>query len=294
MSSIESASTRVVVPPDASPTSVKPAPDHDWIRRSQPPGDLERIEAFFQAHAYAMHSHDTYGIGVTMRGVQSFHYRRAFRSSLPGQTIVIHPDEPHDGESGSDTGFQYRMVYVAPSLLQDVLGDNTLPFVADGISDDPRLRHAALALLGDLRHPLEPLERDDALWQIAQALKAVSGGPMQRHTGDFHAARRAREMLDDDATRAVTLDMLADQCGRDRWRLSRDFRHYFGTSPHRYLTMRRLDIARRLMLTGQSLADSAAMAGFADQSHMTRHFAKAYGMPPARWLRTLAQGSSHA
>jgi AraC-like DNA-binding protein len=43
------------------------------------------------------------------------------------------------------------------------------------------------------------------------------------------------------------------------------------------------------MLTGASLADIAAHAGFADQSHMTRHFTRTYGMPPARW-RAIAAG----
>jgi AraC-like DNA-binding protein len=33
----------------------------------------------------------------------------------------------------------------------------------------------------------------------------------------------------------------------------------------------------------------AAAVGFADQSHMTRHFTKTYGMPPARWLQ-IAKG----
>ena len=75
--------------------------------------------------------------------------------------------------------------------------------------------------------------------------------------------------------------------GRDRWKLSRDFRTLFGTSPYRYLIMRRLDQARKRILDGESLAGVAADCDFADQSHMTRHFKKAYGMTPKRWLSSL-------
>lgn len=52
--------------------------------------------------------------------------------------------------------------------------------------------------------------------------------------------------------------------------------------------MRRLEAARTMMLRGVALVDVAAAAGFADQSHMTRHFRNAYGIPPARWLAMIS------
>lgn len=106
--------------------------------------------------------------------------------------------------------------------------------------------------------------------------------------GDWRAARRAREALEDGLAGPVTMDDLAHACDRDRWSLSRDFRQFYGTSPHRYLTLRRLDQVRRDMLLGHSLAHCALAAGFADQSHMTRHFVRAFGVTPARWLRMSA------
>ena len=113
----------------------------------------------------------------------------------------------------------------------------------------------------------------------------VSGTPAQREKGDYLAARRARDYLQAHCTRAVTLVELEVATGRDRWSLSHDFRVFYGTSPYRYLTMRRLDMVRRLLLTGTTLAHAATAAGFADQSHMNRHFLKAYGLTPGRWLR---------
>ncbi|VVE67023.1 AraC family transcriptional regulator [Pandoraea anapnoica] len=87
------------------------------------------------------------------------------------------------------------------------------------------------------------------------------------------------------SARVVTLDELEAATGRDRWSLSRDFRTFYGTSPYRYLTMRRLDDVRHQLLAGTSLVDAAATAGFADQSHMTRHFSKTFGLTPGRWLQ---------
>lgn len=47
----------------------------DWVRLAQQPGKIERIEAYFSGHGYEPHRHDTYAIGRTLSGVQSFHYR---------------------------------------------------------------------------------------------------------------------------------------------------------------------------------------------------------------------------
>lgn len=257
----------------------------DWVRRAESIEGVERIEAWFQGKAYAMHRHDTYAIGRTLAGVQSFSYRRSQRNSLPGNTLVLHPDEAHDGQAGTDEGFQYRMIYVEPALFQDVLGGRALPFLEGGVTTDPRLAAATATLLQHVGYTLEPLEQSEALAELAHALAAVAGAPARRSKGDFLAAQRARDYLHVNCARVVTLDELEAATGRDRWSLSHDFRTFYGTSPYRYLTMRRLDAVRRMLLAGTSLAHAAAAAGFADQSHMTRHFLKTFGLTPGRWLQ---------
>jgi len=270
---------------------MSPHPTHrDWVVQAAGTAHLPCIEAYFQGHGYAPHRHDTYAIGRTMAGVQSFRYQRGYRHSLPGQSIVLHPDELHDGHAGTGEGFRYRMVYVPPALLQPMLGGRPLPFVAQGISEDPRLAAPIQALLQRMDGPLDPLQEEDALFDLAQALSAVAGAPAGRQTCDAAAAERARQWLHDHLHHSapVTLTDLERASGQDRWRLSRDFRALYGTSPYRYLTLRRLDLARVLMAQGAPVAQASMAAGFFDQSHMTRHFTKAFGVPPARWLRMQA------
>ncbi|TKB64563.1 MAG: AraC family transcriptional regulator, partial [Mesorhizobium sp.] len=80
---------------------------------------MERIEARFHGDAFDLHRHDTYAIGVTLYGVQRFRYRGQTRQSLPGQIIILHPDELHDGGAGTEDGLRYRMLYLEPSLMLD-------------------------------------------------------------------------------------------------------------------------------------------------------------------------------
>lgn len=266
---------------------IKSTPPHDWVQHATRPGRIERIEAYFGGHGYTPHRHDTYAIGRTLAGVQRFQYRRAQRHSLPGTILVLHPDELHDGEAGTEAGFHYRMAYIEPSLIQQILGGKPLPFVEGGLSSDPRLLQALAPLLQGMDRAIDPMEEADALYDLAHALVMVAGQRRTRRYPDFLAAERARAFIHDTLEQSITLDSLAEASGLDRWQLCRDFRALYGTSPYRYLTMRRLDLARRLMRSGQSIAATALMAGFFDQSHMARQFTSAYGVPPARWLKRI-------
>lgn len=265
----------------------KPLPPSDWVIRSAQPGGIERIEAWFGSHGYDPHRHDTYSIGRALAGVQSFHYKGSLRHGIPGNTLVLHPDELHDGMAGTDAGFRYRMAYVDPALIQNVLGGQPLPFIAGGLSSDPRLYHASEAFVQAVDHALEPLEEQDALYDLAIALRAVGGKPRGRKRLDYQAAERARAFIMEHLHVGITLDMLEQASGRERWSLSRDFRTLYGTSPYRFVTLRRLDCLRRMILDGFTLVDAALAAGFHDQSHMTRHFTRCYGVPPLRWLERL-------
>ena len=257
-----------------------------WILKA--PGDIDRIEACFAGAAFAPHRHDTYAVGVTLSGVQSFDYRGATRRSLPGQLVILHPDETHDGRAGDDNAFRYRTAYIAPSLIQNMLGGRPLPFVPGGVSSDPRLCSAVWALLEDIDRPLMALEGQDALLQVANALQLISGGTGAMKAPNRQAATRARDYIETRVMESISLDDLERAAHHDRWQLSRDFRALFGTSPYRYLMLRRLDEARRMMLAGQAAAGVAVACGFCDQSHFNRVFKSAFGLTPRAWLRAVA------
>ncbi|OPG68423.1 AraC family transcriptional regulator, partial [Pseudomonas ogarae] len=78
-----------------------------------------------------------------------------------------------------------------------------------------------------------------------------------RRLDDYPEAERARLFINDALHQAITLDDLVQASGRDRWSLSRDFRALYGTSPYRYITQRRLNEARRLVLHGIPLSEVA-------------------------------------
>jgi len=259
----------------------------DWMRVAPALPGLERFEAVFAGHGFDPHRHDTYALGITLGGVQAFRYRGAEQRSTAGQVVVLHPDETHDGHAGTSDGFHYRIAYVEPRLIQAALGEpaRPLPYLRQPVSDDARLAAALRSALANLEQPLDALQRDAVLVEIAEALAAAAGarGPHRSTAIDQRAVQAAREFLDARAPGPATSVELERVTGLSRFTLARQFRACLGTSPHRYLTLRRLDRARARIGAGEALAEVALACGFADQSHFTRQFKQAYGLTPGRW-----------
>jgi len=258
------------------------------IRVGRGTAGIERLEARLVGQAFAPHRHDTYAVGVTLAGVQAFRYRGEQRTCLPGQYHVLHPDELHDGSAGTADGFAYRIVYIDPALIQAALGGRRLPFVADPIVDRRAIADALPPDLWDLDEPIDDVAGVEIAAAVADLLDRVATcGGDRSDPLSLGPLQRARDLLAADPTVRHTMATLERVSGLDRWTLARQFRAAFGTSPSGFRAMRRLDRARRMIRDGSALADVAAGAGFADQSHLTRLFKRAYGITPAAWAAAL-------
>ncbi|PYM96950.1 MAG: AraC family transcriptional regulator [Candidatus Rokuibacteriota bacterium] len=258
-----------------------------WLASSTPVEGVELFRASLTGEVYQKHRHDTYAVGVTDRGVQVFDYRGSARVSTRGQVVVLYPDEAHDGRAGTADGFGYRIIYIEPAYLSEALRavrgrPYPLPFVSEPVLVNARLSRAVEEAF---RAPLESLSVDSLIVELTEGLMAAErdGRPAASPRVDVSAVERARQFLDAERTRVVHSSELESITGLTRYDLARQFRVMFGTSPHRYLLMRRLAFARDRIHQQCPLVDVACEAGFADQAHFTRAFKSAFGLTPARY-----------
>jgi len=146
--------------------------------------------------AFEPHRHDTYAIGLTTAGVQIFRYRGSRRICLPGQLHVLHPDETHDGAAGTDDGFGYRILYIAPELVRDALAGRALPFVADPIQEPTPAARPIASLLADIDEPISELSSAEIAAAVADGLLSLSGQTnFGRATVDIRAVELVRDYL---------------------------------------------------------------------------------------------------
>jgi hypothetical protein len=136
------------------------------------------MHAHFERHVYHRHSHETYSLGVTETGAQSFTCRGAARTSAAGMVMAFNPDDPHDGWAADGLGFTYRMIHIGPSLVTGILADVTgrparRPLFAEPVADDPVLARRLRALHRALLGGAPALRRDELLTAAVRAAGAA-------------------------------------------------------------------------------------------------------------------------
>ena len=256
---------------------------------------LDLLRARFVTHAFARHAHDGFALGVVERGGDRFTYRGAAHTAPAGALVLINPAEPHDGQAATEGGWAYRMLYPHPDLLRRATSElagrpRDVPFFTDPVVHDPALAHILLDLHRVLEPdaPTTPLERQERFLTVITHLIAhhADNHPQAHRPGAEHrAVAHARAYLEDRYPEDITLERLSTIAGLSRFHLLRVFRTEIGLSPHAYLTHVRVERARALLAAGHPPAAAALAVGFADQSHLARHFKRALGVPPGRYAR---------
>jgi transcriptional regulator GlxA family with amidase domain len=87
---------------------------------------------------------------------------------------------------------------------------------------------------------------------------------------------------------SLSLEELSAAANLGKFRALRAFKRRHGMPPHTYELCLRVSRARELLKLGMSAAAVALECGFADQSHLTRHFRRLHGLTPGKYGRAVA------
>jgi AraC-like DNA-binding protein len=261
--------------------------DDTRIRAWRPavPGVAEVLHARMTSHVYPMHTHESWTLLIVDNGVVRYDLHRREHYALSQLVTLLPPHVPHNGRAATAAGFSKRVVYLDLSQVPVTL---TGQAVDKPLMPDSLLYQRIHQLHQVLDRPGEDFEAENRLAFIADRLCAHLDRRRKPSppSADAGVAHDLRDLIDASFCAKMTLRDASDALHVHPSHLVRVFSREFGISPHRYLTTRRVDRARRLLLDGIPASQAAAETGFYDQSHLTRHFIQVLGTTPAHYARS--------
>lgn len=247
---------------------------------------VELYRAHIVRHAFESHTHDGFGLGAIEAGVERFRYRGADHLAPADSLVMMNPDELHTGQAETDGGWFYRMAYVEPAVVAEVTGEAGWWF-GDAVREDLAGARRVSALLDALWQAGEPLAFDSLLHELLSQFRARARVPRQAQDGGGVRFAPVLDYLHAHLSRRLTLEELASVAGLSPFHFLRQFRNHHHATPQQTLMAFRLAEAKRQLARGEAPAQVAAAVGLADQAHLTKAFARRYGVTPARYQREL-------
>jgi AraC family transcriptional regulator, chemosensory pili system protein ChpD len=248
-------------------------------------GDLEVASSCVTGQQFEKHSHDEFVIGANLLGDERIWLDGRRFSAGVGAITTYNPGEIQGGGAREGQPWRYVSLYVPAMQLAASLG------CAEPLFERPLQQAPALA--AELARVVEACLSDDPLLQgrgeegVTLLLGRIARGAGVQLAGERrlgHAAvARLQQLLADSLEHTPSLEQMAAELGLSRFHLLRSFQKHTGLSPRQWAMQLRTRRAQGLLRQGMAAGEVAHALGFADQSHLNRHFRAAYGISPGRY-----------
>jgi AraC-like DNA-binding protein len=259
-------------------------------------GGFEVLHALYLNQSFARHWHEEQVFGVVDSGAEQLEYRGRTYVAPTNSLLMLTSGEAHTGEPASPDGWGFRLFYLPSPVLEGLAREADVKlsgplFFPEVIATDTALAQQLVllheTLLGEVDGAGDTLADESIMVQVfTQLLKQYAenvpgNGPEQEATPLNMAA--AREFLEAYFTRDISLSDLAALAGTSRFHFLRQFHQHYGMPPHAMQVQLRIHYVQRLLREGVTAAKAAQLAGFADPSHLNRHFKRHVGVTPGQF-----------
>ncbi|MFC4055158.1 helix-turn-helix domain-containing protein [Actinomadura syzygii] len=231
-------------------------------------------------HRFPRHAHRDWSFGVVCGGVGFVDVGGTVHEAHSGAITVLHPGESHRSWTHPTSGLDYVVITVTKAEAATLHGGRAAPTFTEHVIEDPGCAGALLTACES--------RFGDAATPVAGALALLFGTHARDEDTSLSPSpvvRVLREYLDDHYAVPVSLSDMAALARVSQATLVRRFHADLGLAPHEYLVSRRIDAARAMVRSGLPLPEIAQLTGFADQSHLHRHFTRIVGVTPGRYRR---------
>lgn len=195
-----------------------------------------------------------------------------------GSLALINPETLHSCNAGSTMSRSYYMLYLnvdyCLKIQQSIWQTNEFIRVKKPLLSDRLLYRKFIQTMTRLMKT-EPqlLEKEQILAELITNifLTACHNNKVATHSQPEHL-EKFRQFLSTNLHQDITSVEYAEKTNKNPYTLLKQFKAYFGITPHAYRTNLRVETARKLLQQGKGIAETALECGFFDQSHFHKCF----------------------
>ena len=256
-----------------------------------------------QPSRVALHHHDFYEIYFFESDTAEFRVEGKTYRLQNEDLLLINPMELHQPlvEAGRD--YERIVLWINKAYLDSYSKegidlarcfDPALPSHVNLLRATPAGKRAIGAHLRKLADEAysdsygSPIYAQALFLQLMVELNRLAGQPLQRvlpqHTGG-DLTSRVLSYIGAHYAEDLSLDLLAEQFFVSKYHLSHAFSQSVGTGVYRYIILKRLLMAKQMLLEGQMPGTVSRSCGFPDYASFYRAFRAEYGAGPKAYMK---------
>ncbi|WP_432667134.1 AraC family transcriptional regulator [Wukongibacter baidiensis] len=249
------------------------------------------------------HLHDYFEIYLCISGGQHFFIDDTIYEMHQGSLFLINNTETHKTVTQSNLPYERCYIYFDPDAVLPFCSynSNLLKFFTDRPLD---FSHR-LQLNTD--QYAEMLERLNRLMQLPDGfgkdilektyfiellvfisrLYTEGSSTVDTYTNQtyYYKVKPLLDYINTHLHESIPLSDIAEEMHYSVVYMSRLFKQYTGTTIQKYIIARRINEAKRLLKSGETVTSVCHQVGFNDYSHFIRTFKKMVGVPPMKYAK---------
>ena len=264
-----------------------------------------KTKAFSIAHLYKeekamdMHIHDCYELYYSISGGKQFLIDNRFYSIAPGDLFIINQYESHKLTQIDSCVHERIVLSVHPDYVKQISSVETnLDYCFTNRSD--QFQHKVSLNKEQQKRFLYYINKiifaegfahdiieQTAFMELMVLINSLSSAnAVETATTGYKYNHQVDDILayiNQNIAQPITVEQLAGHFYLSESYICRIFKSATGTTINKYITARRISIAKALLNEGSSVTEAFERSGFSDYSNFFKAFTKAVGVSPKKY-----------